>query len=334
VCTCQADFAARVAKSLGVPAFSVGSANKFGDGHAWVMWVDLGTVTRTGFTFTLQSHGRYRDDHYYVGNLNDPHTGQGVTDRQMELRLHAVGMDPIAKRHMDLVMRAWPLVCADSGMDASRQLQFLSRVIETSPGNEEAWKTIAAMAREKQITKAHAKVMAKVLDSLFATFKNFPDFTWSVFDDMIAFEERIKQRIAWHGRLVALYEQAGRVDLACEALLKSADLFLADERPKDAVDALAAAILRFPDEGRYVPKMLDKLESLCRDNPRLQEALIGFYQQFLPKIPQKRGNDPSAYCMKMYERAVSRFTEAGAAQLAQGVQMQLRMLEASKPRKQ
>jgi hypothetical protein len=207
-------------------------------------------------------------------------------------------------------------------------------VIENSPGNEEAWKAIAALAREKQITKSHAKLMAKVFDSLFKTFSSFPDFTWSVFDDMTSYEERPKQRILWYARLVALYEAAKRVDLACEAQIKLADLLLADQRPKEAVDALAAAILKYADDGRYVPRMLDKLEELCRDKPKLQEALLAFYPQFLQKIPQRRGDAPSPYCMKMYERAISRFTEAGATQLAQNVRRQLDILEASKPRKQ
>jgi len=87
-----------VAKSLGVPAFDAGSASVYGESHAWVMWVELGPVTATGFAFSLQSYGRYRNDKYYVGHLNDPHTGQPTTDRELELRLHTLGMDPIAKR--------------------------------------------------------------------------------------------------------------------------------------------------------------------------------------------------------------------------------------------
>lgn len=333
VCGCQADYATRVAKSLGVPAFTASAANKYGDAHAWVMWAELGPVTRTGFAFSLESHGRYRDDLYYVGQLHDPHTGQSLSDRQMELRLHTVGMDPIAKRQADLVMRSYPMLREADAMEVPHQLRFLTRVIEFCPGGEEAWKTLARLSKEGQITKANSKPMLVILDRLLATFKNVPDFTWVVFEDMVAFEDRPKQRAALFARLAALYEQPKRIDLACEARLKSAECLLADGRSAEAVDALAATILRFPDEGRYVPKMLDKLEEICRKDKRSQEPLVRFYQQFLPKIPQKRGSAPSPYCMEMYKRGIERFKEAGRPQLVQMYQVQLAALEASKPSK-
>ena len=53
--------------------------------HAWVMWVELIGVTSKGIEFSLESHGRYRFDKYYVGTLYDPQTGQTITDRTLEL---------------------------------------------------------------------------------------------------------------------------------------------------------------------------------------------------------------------------------------------------------
>ena len=76
VCAMQADFAARVGKSIGVPAEYVRGESAGGDHHAWVMWVELKHVSRTGISFTLESHGRYRGDKYYVGHLRDPQTGR------------------------------------------------------------------------------------------------------------------------------------------------------------------------------------------------------------------------------------------------------------------
>lgn len=333
VCSCQADFAARVGKSIGVPAFSASAANRYGGLHAWVMWVELGPVTRTGFTFSLQSHGRYRGDNYYVGHLADPHTAQRVSDRQMELRLHTVGMDPIANRQADLVMRSYPMLRETEEMDVPHQILFLGRVIEFCPGNEAAWRTLAKMSREGQITKTNSKPMVRILDRLFNTFRSLPDFTWELFDDMMAFEDRTKQRALSFSRLAGLYEQAGRADLSCEARLKLAEYLAADKRSRDAVETLAASILVFPDEGRYVPRMLDKLEQVCPKDPRSQQQLIQFYQQFLPKIPQKRGDSPSEYCVQMYKRGIQRFQEAGLTQVVQLYQAQLAKLEAADVKK-
>ena len=333
VCSCQADYAGRVGKSLGIPAFVATAANKFGDLHAWVMWVELGTVTRTGFTFSLQSHGRYRGDNYYVGHLTDPHTAQTTTDRQTELRLHTVGMDPIAKRQAELVMRSYPMLREAAQLDEPHQLLFLGRLLDFCPGNEEAWQALAKMSRDGQITKTNAKPMVRIMDRLFTTFSALPDFTWTVFDDMVAYEDRPKQRAMLFSRLAGLYEHAARADLSCEARLKFTDYLLANKRDKDAIENLATAIMIFPDEGRYVPKMLDKLEELCHKEPRYQEQLVAFYQQFLPRIPQKRGDAPSPYCLEMYKRAVDRFREAGATQLAQLYDVQRLRLEALKPTK-
>ena len=84
----QADYAARVGKSIGVPAEYVRGESNSGGLHAWVMWVELRTVTKTSIVFSLQSHGRYRTDHYYVGTLQDPQTGRRITDRELEIIMH------------------------------------------------------------------------------------------------------------------------------------------------------------------------------------------------------------------------------------------------------
>ena len=54
VCSMQADFASRVAKSLGVPAAAVTGEARGGDHHAWVMWVELLGATRSSIQFDLE----------------------------------------------------------------------------------------------------------------------------------------------------------------------------------------------------------------------------------------------------------------------------------------
>jgi hypothetical protein len=329
VCSCQADYAARVAKSIGVPAFRAGAQNKYGGSHAWVMWVELGAVTRTGFTFSLESHGRYRGDKYYVGNVADPHTGQRTTDRDVELRLHTAGMDPIAKRQAELVMRSYPMLRERVDMDTAEQLIFLGRVVQLCPGNEAAWYGLADMSRNGQITKANSKPMMQILNRLFNTFAKMPDFTWKVFDDMVAFQDLPRQRAVLFGRLAAMYEQAERPDLSCEARLKFTEYLVADDRYEEAIEALSLAILMFPDEGRYIPRMLDKLDELGAHVEGVQQHVIRLYQQLLPKIPQKRGDRPSQYCMQMYEKGIALFRQTGLLALAQAYEVQLQTLKAA-----
>ncbi|MEX1233165.1 MAG: putative Ig domain-containing protein [Planctomycetaceae bacterium] len=331
VCAMQADFAARVGKSLGVPAEYVAGESASGDRHAWVMWVELKQVTQTSIGFTLESHGRYFGDKYYVGTLTDPHTGEGITDRQLELRLQTVGLNAPAKRHADRIMSAYEQIRDEAKLDLTGQLMFLSSVIELSPGNEAAWVMLSKLSRENpSMDKKNKKLMQTALVMLFETFANAPDFTWVVFDDMITFLDKGKERPQLLLQLVNMYEGAGRPDLACEARLKLTDYLVAEKRIGEAIEGLAFTIKKFPDEGRYVPRMLDRLEEVCEGIEGADGELLVFYQQFLPTVPKTRGDDPSKYCMEMYERGIARFQKAGQIQLAQSYANLLGQMRAGK----
>ena len=333
VCAHQADFASRVGKSLAVPAASVGGESTYGDRHAWVMWVELKAVTSKSIVFSLESHGRYRGDKYYVGTLKDPKTGQRCTDRQLELRLHTVGMDPDAKRLSDSVMAAYPVLRDKLTLGVNDQFSFITRTIKLCPGNEEAWTALAGMASNEVVREKHQKQMAGILTQLFGTFGNFPDFTWTIFDDLIAYEERLKERIKLYERLVLSYQMAKRPDLACEARLRLTDLIVEDGREIEAVDGLAATIYLFADEGRYVPRVLDRIEQICQNVEGATPHLLRFYASFLPKIPQMRGDRPSKYCMEMFRRGIARFREHGELAAAQVFEAQLAQIEAGNGRR-
>jgi hypothetical protein len=327
VCAMQADFASRVGKSLGVPAAYVSGASTYGELHAWVMWVEILGVNRGRINFSLQSAGRYRGDLYYVGNLEDPQTGQPMTDRQLELRLHTVGMNPQAKRQAELVMKCYPMLCEREKMDVNDRLVFLDKVIQLCPGNEDAWRAIAQMSREGMITAKYARTMMISLERLFVNFALFPDFTWTLFDDLVAFQTVPKQRNKLYERVVALYEQAGRPDLACEARLKFAEHLMGDKQYMPVLEGLAFTIRKFPAEGRYVPRLLDKLEEVAGKFDDGPKFVLQFYEQYLPMVPRKRGDRASPFCVQVLERALKRFQDAGQGQKAQAVQMELARLK-------
>ena len=333
ICMIQADYASRVGKSLGVPAAYVSGKGAFGgNGHAWVMWVELKQATPSGIVFTLESHGRYFNDHYYVGNLQDPHTGQPITDRDMELRLQTVGSDVLGKRHMDLVMQSYPLIKEKSNLDVQQQLRFLSQVIAVCPGHEEAWMATARLARESAGEKKLSKQFNAVSDGLFTTFAKMPDFTWKFFGDLAAFSTDAKQRNQLYERLVALYESAGRPDLAVEARLRLTDFLLEEKRETEAIQGLAITVKKFPAEGELVPRLLDRIELICASDPKSGPQLVQFYTQFLPLIPQKRGNRPSEYCLEMYQRAIALFQKNNQPQLAQVLQVELAKIQGVPPK--
>lgn len=330
VCAQQADFAARVGKSLGVPAAYVRGESNSGGLHAWVMWVEVKQVNQTSINFELSSHGRYRNDKYYVGDLFDPQTGRQMTDRELELRLHTMGLNPLAARQASMVMRAYPFLLQRTQMDATEQLVYLRKVAELCPGDIDLWKMLATMSRDGTVEKRHSRQMKRSLDLFFQTFAGYPDFVWTVFDDLIAFEKDAKQRLALYERLVRSFEAVGRPDLACDARLKLCEYQIEQQANKQAIEGLALSIKKFPDEGRYVPRLLDRLEQVCNDVKGSTPLLIKFYQEFLPTVPPRRGDRPSEYCMKMYQRGIDFFNKQNQPELATLYQGKLEELKSGK----
>jgi hypothetical protein len=272
------------------------------------MWVELKQVTATRIDFTLESYGRYNNDEYYTGQLNDPQTGLEILDRDMELRLSIVGRDKQGKRHAALAMRAYPLI-RDQLTDASAHVDYFNKVLTLCPWNEDCWLALAKLSKDGVLKKNHLKAVMAYVDKLLATFSNFPDFTVKVADDLLSVQDDLVQRTKTYERLVALYEGAKRPDLACQARLKLAGYQMDSMKFKDAANGLAATIQKFPGEGRYIPKLMDKLEEACKNFKGGTDLLARFYLEVLPKVPTKRGDEVSQHCVNMYQKAIAFFKE-------------------------
>src|SRR5262249_43402317 len=150
---------------------------------------ELKQVTKSQILFSLESHGRYNKDKYYTGDLRDPQTGLPMLDRDMELRLTVVGLDRQAKRHAGLVMRSFPLLRDQLGLDVPAQMAYLDKAMGVNPYNEDAWQTLAKLSKEGKIDKGQGKKMVTYANKLLATFKKFPDFTWKVMNDLLAVQD-------------------------------------------------------------------------------------------------------------------------------------------------
>ncbi len=328
VCAMQADFASRVAKSLGVPAAYVGGESRGGEHHAWVMWVELLSVNQNQIRFSLESYGRYRGDKYYVGTLRDAQTGERTTDREMERELRVLGINPKGKRHADLAIRALDVVDRSEPLSLKDSMAAFLTILKLCPGHEPSWRKLAELAGSEEIDRDERRMMVRALDSLFKTFAGFPDFTWKVFADITRYEKDPRAKVQLYERLLKLYQSAGRPDLACEAALATADLLVEYKRAGDAIQQLSGIILRFADEGRYVPRMLDRMEEIHKMLGGSGADVVAFYQKLLPKIPPKRDDLPSPYAIKMYQRAIECFKDNNRPDLAGIMSAKLTALQA------
>src|SRR5262249_28760216 len=258
VCAMQADFAARGAKSLLGPAEFVGGEANSGGLHAWVMWAEVKSVQRDAVTFTLESFGRYFGDNFYVGTLKDPKTGKDITDRELERRLTAVGNAPHSSRQADLLMRAYPIVRDKLSLSTKQQLAYLNKVLTLYPMCDAAWLELAALHKDGKLTDAGEAT--RLVDKALTTFAKFPDFSWRLVDDLLTPQKDKVYRTRTFEKMVTAYENLGRPDLGCEARMKLVDYQAEAKDFKKAFDGLAFTVRKFPEEGRYVPRMVTRMQ--------------------------------------------------------------------------
>ncbi|MBL8892105.1 MAG: hypothetical protein JNL67_19170 [Planctomycetaceae bacterium] len=332
VCAQQADFAARVGKSLAVPAAYVSGESANQGRHAWVMWVEVKNVNKSSIVFSLESHGRYNYDKYYVGKLKDPQSGKEITDRQLELRLHNIGTNPIAKRHVDRLVELFPYFAEKHQLTLREKFDYWQQLQRLCVGHEAVWREMSKMAGNPEVKKTQKNELKKLVNDLFRTFSNYPDFTWEIFDSLVYSEESPAERSKLYERLVLMYTKVERPDLACEARLKVAQLQVVDGKKIEAVQGLSETIYAFPDEGRYVPKMLDQVELICNEIEDSDVHLLAFYDRFLPRIPPFRGTAPNKFCVSMYERAITLFRKHNLTDAANRYEGALQTILKGKPR--
>jgi hypothetical protein len=328
VCAMQADFAARVGKSLLVPAEFVGGEGNSGGLHAWVMWVEVKAVNKDTVTFTLESFGRYNIDQYYVGTLRDPRTGKEMTDRELERRLTAVGNAPYSSRHADLLMRAYPIARDAKQYTTKQQLAYLNRVLGVYSMCGEAWVELAALFRDGKLTDAPEAT--RLVDRAVNVFAKFPDFSWRVVPDLLTAQKDKVYRTNTFNKLATAYEALGRPDLACEARLKLVEYQTEAKEHRKAFEGLAATVQKFPAEGRYVPKMVAKMQDVAKDLKGGPDLMARFWLDLLPKVPARRGDEVSAYCVKLHEQAIAYLKENNKANDAAQVEKYLARVKAGK----
>lgn len=327
VCAMQADFASRVAKCQGIPAAYVEGFARTGAHHAWVMWTDLQSASTTGLAFSLESHGRFFIDRYYVGQLLEPQSGRMIADRELELRLQGVGLNPQAYRQAKLILRAWSELKSQLQLTVPQQLDVLEAVIGLSPGNQAVWQAVAQLARSEPGLSDLKPRMDGLRDRCLKTFTNCPDFVCQIVDDLLAYEPELSRRLPAYDRLLQLWASTGRPDLTCRLRLQLTNQLVADKQYQAALGGLAQTVKKFPDEGRYIPQLLDKYEAVAKQVDDGSAKVLKLYQELMPLIPRRRQNQTSQFYLEMLNRASRRFEQAGEVKAAKAYADQAKKLQ-------
>jgi hypothetical protein len=222
----------------------------------------------------------------------------------MERRLSAVAADRVGKRQSDLNMRIYKIILDELKRDKKR-IAFLDNNLKLCTFNEGAWLEFAELVVGNEIPAEFRYVVTGHMETMLKSFAKYPDFTWKVAPDLIAMYKDKLSRNQAYTRLATLYETADRPDLACEARLKWSEFLEEDKQFSQAATGLRTTILKFPNEGRYVPKLMKQMVEVCGRYPEGKANLTRTYIDLVKQIKPTRGTDPSKYALQMYEDAIA-----------------------------
>lgn len=308
VCAQQADFAARVAKSLGAPAAYCWGESSYRGLHAWWMHVHVTSATKDEIKFSLVSDGRYEGfqlDAFYTGKVNDPQTGKDVLDRDLERRLWVTGSDRLGKRLGALIARAYPLVAEKRSLDTKGKVAYLDKALKVNKYDEFAWTELASLAGRGELTAEQKSIAISHLNSLNTIFANYPDFIKRNVDPMLEVVPSMTEKSKIYESTMGLFEKARRPDLVCDTRLRLSEIQIADEKFESAHKGLTATIRKFPTEGRFVPKLVSKLEDI---SPKVKGGVASTSQLYVELVPAMIVHYRSAddvLCKKLADQARS-----------------------------
>jgi len=308
VCAMQADFAARVAKSVGIPAVYCRGDSAYRGGHAWWMYVAVQKAAADRLSIRLVSDGRlagFEKDMFYTGQVLDPRTGREMLDRDLERRLSVIGRDLAGARQADLIMRAYPWLSKRLNLDLKARVAYLDRCLKVSPYNEESWIEFARMARAGELeSDAEKRIARSHLFTMCQTFAGSPDFIWRLYDDLLTVQPEPEERLSLYRQALVLFEKPSqrRADLACAARLKITQELCAQEKWQIAARGLISTIRKFPTEGRYVPQMTRKLQAISGKYKGGVTELAKLYLEVVPALREYYKGE-GVFLVEMFDQA-------------------------------
>ena len=311
VCAMQADFAARVAKSIAIPAvYSRSSSARGGFSHAWWSYVLIQKATPKEIQFTLRSDGQFVGfikDAFYVGQVRDPHTGQIMLDADMHRRLSLAGHDRSGYRQVSLLMRNFEWLAQKMKWDNKERLDFIDKCIHICPQSDEPWMALAPLIKGKVLNAEELKTHRARMTSVLTHFKTYPDFVNRAFLNLLGVFNPAEQ-VKFNQQAVALCEKAGRPDLSCDLRLQISDALVQDQKWQTAAEGLIVTIYRFPTEGRFVPKLTQKLQEVAPNYKGGSERVAKVYLDIVPKLyAYYRTDNEAGYHKTLYAQAMSFF---------------------------
>lgn len=270
ICSDQAYFATQVARSLGIPACvcaGMGGASEVG--HAWVGYLE----SRGHGVVWNFSEGRYPEHLYWKGAVQDPQTRAAITDSDVSLLAELTRTSARSR----LASRA---MCRVADLAASaRAADVYTRAIDLSPGNRNAWMSLAQLGANLNLSERQFAQVTQVVATVAA--KSYPDFAFAVLQKLNS-GRGTEQQILALKQARAIFN---RPDLLASIRLAEGDLLRNQQQPAAALAAYGEVLTRNHHAGPIVLAALDRIEDLLRANNELRR-LASIYAQAWQRLPQ------------------------------------------------
>jgi len=312
VCSGRGDYACGVARTLGVPIMRCSGAPKYAGGHYWVHWIEFQEVSAKRIRFTLEQCGcdEYRRDH--VADTVNPETAQGETDNDFTLRLTRVGKDKTAYRHAELLMRSFDTLVKNTGMSHDDQLDYLLKVNAVLPGNQKAWKEIAAFGQKKRFGTTDIAKVKKLFTQMVNEMLFAPNELPNLAKIMLDFPEIKKEEKNLYSNLFTKLAAAKREDLVFQAGLNYADSLNRQEKYVEEFEMLQSLLMKHFAECDTIEPVLNRLDAVIeKDKSRLKSKIVPFYREFLNRVTNYGDRWTRNYQIDMLRRAQKYFDENG-----------------------
>lgn len=323
VCTQRSDFSARVGASMGIPGSRFHGTNDNTFNHEWYTWIDITSANESAITFRVNNAGRYANHYYFFGRSHSPKNGGRIFDYEFVLDFEMLAAGIRGKRQSLLALRVFPWIVEKASLDDGQQIKLIADIIDVQPINRHSWFSLLKIVKRLETNEAHSGKIRQLSAQLCKTFQAYPDITWRIGTGLAMHFTNLSARKAVYDQMAESFAAAKRRDLFCGTQMLCADILVEQKKPKDAMTLLMQCASSFPDEGRYVPQLLDKIDLLGNTTPAMKKDLVAFYEKFFPHALKHQGGKPVKYTTNLYNRTVKVFEEAKNPALAEAAKTSL-----------
>jgi hypothetical protein len=324
VCIEQAYYSSEICKALGIPAEIVSGRGAEGVHHAWMMcFVRKRGGRSTGWDSTT---GRYVEQKYYVGDVQNPANGRKLLDCELMLE-GAASLLPLSRREDADTATAMAMLAADvanaaeladladlqalaglhkkrfgsapldmTSLKATVKIdmvvveEFLAAALTYNLAHGRAWDFIIELRQSRDMLEvSHLGKFFDVLTSKTATV--YPDYSCEMVLRIVPTLPEAKGRMKVYQKAMGVY--ASRPDLQGRIMIACGDDYAGQSKPASALKFYETAALRNVNLASIVTRASGKAEKLLVDAGHTKPAIAMYSKLF--KAAKRPGKSSSAF---------------------------------------